>query len=42
MNMKYLLRKDMDGYARNMLKLGETLAEHHVPLHGNYRVAASV
>src|SRR5271166_5951546 len=31
-NEEYLLRKDMDGYARNVLKLGETLAEHHVPL----------
>ena len=28
-----LLRKDMDGYARTTLKLGEELAEHHVPLH---------
>jgi transcriptional regulator with PAS, ATPase and Fis domain len=31
-NQEYLLSKDMDGYARNVLKLGETLSEHHVPL----------
>jgi len=31
-NQEYLLRKDMDGYARAILKLGEELAEHHVPL----------
>jgi transcriptional regulator with PAS, ATPase and Fis domain len=31
-NQDYLLRKDMDGYARAILKLGEELAEHHVPL----------
>src|SRR5208283_6046811 len=32
-NQDCLLRKDMDGYARVVLKLGEELAEHHVPLH---------
>ena len=31
-NQDFLLRKDMDGYARSILKLGEELAEHHVPL----------
>jgi len=31
-NKGYLLHKDMDGYARNVLKLGETLAEHRVSL----------
>jgi transcriptional regulator with PAS, ATPase and Fis domain len=31
-NQNYLLKKDMDGYARGILKLGEELAEHHVPL----------
>ncbi len=31
-NQDFLLRKDMDGYARAILKLGEELAEHHVPL----------
>jgi transcriptional regulator with PAS, ATPase and Fis domain len=31
-NQDHLLRKDMDGYARGILKLGEELAEHHVPL----------
>ncbi|HVN28135.1 MAG TPA: sigma-54 dependent transcriptional regulator [Candidatus Binataceae bacterium] len=31
-NQEFLLRKDMDGYARGVLKLGEELAEHHVPL----------
>ena len=31
-NQEFLLRKDMDGYARAILKLGEELAEHHVPL----------
>lgn len=31
-NKEFLLNKDMDGYARNVLKLGETLADHHVPL----------
>jgi transcriptional regulator with PAS, ATPase and Fis domain len=28
----YLLRKDMDGYTRDVLKLGERLAERRVPL----------
>src|SRR5208337_3968476 len=32
MNKESLLNKDMDGYARNVLKLGERLADHHVPL----------
>src|SRR5271166_2716179 len=31
-NQDFLLRKDMDGYARAILRLGEELAEHHVPL----------
>ena len=31
-NQDFLLHKDMDGYARAILKLGEELAEHHVPL----------
>ena len=31
-NTEFLLNKDIDGYAGNVLKLGETLAEHHVPL----------
>jgi two-component system response regulator AtoC len=31
-NQECLLRKDMDGYARAILKLGEELSEHHVPL----------
>jgi transcriptional regulator with PAS, ATPase and Fis domain len=31
-NQDFLLRKDMDGYARAILKLGEDLIEHHVPL----------
>ncbi len=31
-NQECLLQKDMDGYARAILKLGEELAEHHVPL----------
>src|SRR5579862_3265083 len=31
-NQEFLLHKDMDGYARAILKLGEELAEHHVPL----------
>ncbi len=31
-NQNFLLRKDMDGYARAILQLGEELAEHHVPL----------
>lgn len=31
-NKEFLLNKDMDGYARNVLKLGETLSNNHVPL----------
>src|ERR1035441_3619996 len=31
-NQECLLRKDMDSYARASRKLGEELAEHHVPL----------
>ncbi len=31
-NKEHLLRKDFDGYARDVLKLGEQLAERHVPL----------
>jgi len=31
-NKEFLLNKDIDGYVRSTLKLGETLVEHHVPL----------
>jgi transcriptional regulator with PAS, ATPase and Fis domain len=31
-NKEHLLRKDFDAYARDVLKLGEQLAERHVPL----------
>lgn len=31
-NKDFLLRKDMDGYAASMLKIGEELAARHVPL----------
>ncbi|HLI82092.1 MAG TPA: sigma-54 dependent transcriptional regulator [Candidatus Binataceae bacterium] len=31
-NQDCLLRHDMDGYARAILKLGEQLTDHHVPL----------
>jgi len=31
-NKEFLLNKDIDGYVRSTVKLGETLVEHHVPL----------
>ncbi len=31
-NKEHLLHKDFDAYTRDILKLGEELAEHHVPL----------